>query len=418
MSKRVNVKTISFTILLFSCLIKTTSAAELNNQNALLNRQIQKIVDSERVYYQLPALSVSIKLPDEATQREFVSGFYDLSEKRKITPTTLFQVGSITKTFTASIIFKLIQENKLKTTDKLIKWLPQYPRWKNITVANLLWHTSGVYDYTHGKDFDNLLRKNQVWTLAELADRAYSFPDAFKPGKAFHYTNTDYILLGMIIEKITQKPLKEIFDNYFQQYHLKNTYYLPLGYSNQIKNKIASGYSQDGTFKFNQDVTNINLSFSQSAGAIISNPNDIVNFLDQLFSGKIISNASLAEMTRVISGKDAELIHWQADQIPNAQNSFIEVGAGAGIGLVYFRDNGFAWVHAGGMPGYESFYLYDPCRGIYLALMYNIKPNRPLIFIKIAENILQGLNHSKRVNDSIKSYQKNYSLPKFCQLQN
>ena len=381
-------KIISF-IILFSCLVEAASAAELNNQNILLNHQIQKIVDKERIYYQLPALSVSIKLPGDKTPREFVSGFYDLSQKRKITPATLFQIGSITKTFTASIIFKLIQENKLKKTDKLSQWLPQYPRWKDITVADLLWHTSGVYDYTHGEDFDKLLRKNKVWTLAELADRAYSFPDSATPGKSYHYTNTDYILLGLIIEKITQKPLKKVFDNYFHQYHLNNTYYLPFDYSNQIKDRIAHGYNRDGTFKFNQDVTDINLSFGQSAGAIISNPYDIVNWLEQLFSGKIITHSSLDEMTRVISEKDAKPIHWRTDHLSNTQNSFIEVGAGAGIGLIYFKDSGFAWVHAGGTPGYESFYLYNPSQGIYLVLMYNVKPNQPLIFTKIAENILK-----------------------------
>ena len=251
--------------------IGTASTSEFENQK-FLNDQIKNTVSQERIAYHLPALSVSIHLPGETALRNYVSGDDTFSDKkRSITPNTLFQIGSITKTFTATIIYQLIQERKFQLADPLSHWLPQYPRWKEITIKDLLWHTSGIADYTHGKDFDELLKKetSKVWTLDELANIAYHHPDLSKPGKKYHYTNTDYILLGMLIEKMTRKTLIQNFSDYFHQYHLAHTYYFPSGYPEKIKKEIAHGYNQDGTFQFNQDVTWIHLSFSQSAGGII-----------------------------------------------------------------------------------------------------------------------------------------------------
>ena len=285
-------------------------------------------------------------------------------------------------------------------------------------MENLLWHISGVYDYTHGKNFDDMLKKNvkKIWTLQELTDMAYAHPDFSKSGEKYKYSNTDYILLGMIIEKITQKPLIQVFDEYFRQYHLKNTYYLPIGYPEKIKNRMAHGYNQDGTFQFNQDVTTLNLSFSQSAGAVISNPTDVVSWLEQLFSEKIITGTSLTALTKVLSEENAQPINFRTLQAPDSlsKDSFTEIGVGAGIGLVYFKNSGFAWVHAGGMPGYESFYLYDPCDGIYVVLMYNVKPKQSFIFAKITEETLAQLHHSELVGAEIKSYRQTHSLPAFC----
>src|SRR5437868_5853849 len=124
---------IRFLIMVLLCCIHCSTYAFHLNSEKILNEKIQNTLDVDRIKYHLPALSVSIELPNNFT-RNYVSGYYSLSEKKKITPDTLFQIGSITKTFTATIIFKLVEENKLNVNDKLIKWLPQYPRWKNITV--------------------------------------------------------------------------------------------------------------------------------------------------------------------------------------------------------------------------------------------------------------------------------------------
>lgn len=407
-----------FLVIIFICCFPGLIYA-LNDNDILLNKKIKNILDESREKYNLPAISLSIKLPDNTKIRNYVSGYYSLSQNRNITQETLFQIGSITKTFTATIIFKLIEENKLSGSDNLKKWLPQYPRWENITIYDLLHHTSGIYNYTSGKSFDNLLRKKpqKYWSFNELADMAYKHSDLSKPGKRYNYTNTDYILLGMIIEKATNKSIQQVFDDYLKQYNLNNTFYSPSQYPNVVKSRIAHGYNRDGTFKYNTDVTFVSMSFSQSAGSMISTPNDLIKWLDDLFTGKIINKKSLTDMTKIVSENDAEYRNINKLHIPKnltKYKPFVELGAGSGIGLIYFKNNGFTWAHAGGVPGYESFYVYNPCNGIYLALTYSVKPKKQLIFLQIADEIFRSLNSSADVIKAIKIYQQDNLLPDYC----
>ncbi|MGB6976890.1 MAG: serine hydrolase domain-containing protein, partial [Gammaproteobacteria bacterium] len=232
-----------------------------------MDKGIQTVIDQDRIKYHLPALSVGLKLPGENFVRNYVGGYYSLSTKDEILSSTLFQIGSITKTFIAAIVLQLAETNKLNLDDKLGKWLPEYPRWKKITIRNLISHTSGVYNYTHGKSFDNSLRNNpgKYWSLSELVNIAYQHADLFKPGYRYQYTNTDYVLLGLIIEKVTNKKIQEVFDQFLHEYQLKNTYYTPAGYPTNVMNRMAHGYNRDDTFTFNKDVTFISMSFAQSA---------------------------------------------------------------------------------------------------------------------------------------------------------
>lgn len=356
-----------------------------------LDQKIQSIVNRDRLKYGLPALSVSVLLPGELISRDYVSGYYTFNDENKISPKTLFQIGSITKTFTASIIMQLIEKDQLNLNDRVGQLLPQYPHWRDVRIKNLLNHSSGIYNYTHGKDFDAKIRQspNKYWTLAELANLAYAHDDAFKPGEKSQYSNTDYILLGLIIEKITHQPLQTVFNHYLNRYHVKNTFYTPDRYPKNILPYLAHGYNQDGTLKINEDITFMSMSFMQSSGAMLSTPHDLVNWLHALFSGQIVSKQSLANMQELIPIKQN-----------NTENAlFTEVGSGLGMGMVYFQDSGNTWVHAGGSLGYESFYAYNPDKNFYVALCYNLKPKKQLIFIKIYEDIIAALpNIQKKRN--------------------
>ncbi|MBN9226629.1 MULTISPECIES: serine hydrolase domain-containing protein [Legionella] len=386
--------------------------------NTSLRNDIQQILDKNRKKYGLPGISLSIQFPNNKIG-DYVSGYETLLKNKEMTNDTLFQMGSITKTFTATIIYKLVEVNKLNINDKVGKWLTQYPRWKKITLGDLLRHTSGVYNYTSGSSFDKLLRKNpqKYWSLKELADMAYQHHDVSIPGKKYHYTNTDYVLLGLIIEKVTHKPIHVVFDEYFKRYNLPNTFYSVSPYSESIKTRLAHGYNRDGTFKFNSDVTNITPSFAQSAGALVSTPHDLLLWLNQLFTNNILSKKSLENMTSLISTVNTKTVNIETIGTPKyfeESKPFTEIGIGAGIGLIYFKSNGMTWVHSGGTLGYESLYAYSPCNGIYLALAYNVKPRQQLIFIKIADELFKKLSHSKKIVKMVKMYQYNHLLPAYC----
>lgn len=382
--------------------ILANSCISFSETTAEIDLKIQNIVDKNRLKYDLPALSLSIKLPEDKNIRNFASGYYTINEEKPITAETLFEVGSISKTFTATIILKLAEQGKINLDDSLEIWLPQYPRWKKVTIKNLLYHSSGIFNYTSGTYFDALLRKQSSynWRLNELADIAYRHADLSSPGNAYHYSNTDYILLGLIIEKVANTTLEKVFDDYLKLYNLRNTFYYSPKNFEIFKIRLAHGYNRDKTFKFNTDVTQANLSLFQSAGALVSTTNDLIIWLSKLFSEQIINKKSLLEMTTIISEDNAKPINIHQIKplkIPEHQ-SYLEIGGGMGMGLLYFKDSGPAWVHAGGTPGYEAFYAYNPCKDIYLALAYSTKPAQQLIFLKIANQIFELFDHLPDIN--------------------
>lgn len=409
---------IFFTFFISNVFISNTNAS--NDESVLLDYQIQSVVDRERVKYHVPALSVSILLPNEPSTRNYVSGYLSLSKNKKVTSDTLFKVGSITKTFTAMIIMKLTDEKKLNLNDNLSKWFPQYPRWKEITVKNLLNHTSGIYNYTfNDNDAWKELKKNpnKTWKMIELVDLAYRYPDNFHPGDAVKYSNTDYVLLGLIIEKITHQPVKQVFDQYFKELNLKNTYLLTHGYSKKILDKMAHGYDNEDTLGIHKDVTEFNTALGLTDGAIISTPNDITNWLYQFFMGRIVSNKSLDVMMSLISPDNAKPLTQKICLIKEelSKKHWKEIGLGLGMGLVYFRDYGFAWTHSGGIPGYESLYTYNPCKGIYVVLTYDVKPKQQFIFINIAEDLFKVIDQSNLVKQHVDSFKQKHTLPNFCE---
>ena len=393
------------------------NAAHATSPNAQLNLQLQSLIQQEQKKYQLPALSVSIQLPGGKNVRNYVTGTYTLKSQKSITPDTLMQIGSITKTITASIILQLVEQHKLELTDTIGEFLPQYPRWKKISIYNLLSHTSGIYNFSISTSFDKMIRQfpNKEWTLKEIADLAYRHSNLFQPGKKYQYTNSDYILLGLILEKVEHQSNQEIFDHYLKKYHFANTFYTPSGYPDTIKSRISHGYNRDGTLTYNEDATYYTESWGQSAGAMTSTPEDIDHWLAQLFANKIISPDSLAKMTTVISEDNALLINLNNLHPEKfAKNKFTEIGSGLGIGLIYFPHYGFVWAHSGGTLGYESFFTYNPCNGIIVVLFYSVKPKQQLIFTEIASDIFKVIDSSNEIKDQIIKFQKNQKIPSFC----
>ena len=117
------------------------------------------------------------------------------------------RIGSITKSFTATVVLQLVDEGRLSLDDVLSKWEPQVPGADGITIRQLLNMTSGLYNFTDLSEFWDALNKDPlaVWTPRQLVDMAIAQPAVFAPGSQFMYCNTNYVLLGMIIEKVTGK---------------------------------------------------------------------------------------------------------------------------------------------------------------------------------------------------------------------
>ncbi|MFJ8143117.1 serine hydrolase domain-containing protein [Streptomyces sp. NPDC096013] len=265
-----------------------------------------------------------------------------------------FRAGSVTKTFTATVVLQLVGEGRLRLSDTAERWLPGLvpaPGGDGITVGDLLQHASGLPEYTDRLlDGERPLDRFRTWTPTELVRRAvkdgnHNRPLLFPPGTDHHYSNTDYIVLGMIIEKVTGRSYRtEIDQRIIRPLGLRDTR-LP-GSSPFITGPHSHGYEPvekaDGTL-VPVDYTTVNMSIAGAAGEIISTTADLDRFFRTLLNGGLLHPAELREMTADPSGR------------------------GWGLGLeIAVLPCGTIVGHGGGTPGYRtvSFHTLDGTRQV------------------------------------------------------
>jgi CubicO group peptidase (beta-lactamase class C family) len=259
------------------------------------------------------------------------------SERKPATTATRYRVGSITKMFTAAMIFQFVEKGKLKLSDTLDKFFPQIPNAKKITIEHILTHRSGIHDFIREPDFPawSLSARTKDETLAFIAKGA---PD-FEPGEKRSYSNASYVLLGYVIEKLAGKSYQDALKKRITgKLGLKDTY-LGTGKPDVSKKesfsyKYAEGWKQ-------QD--HIDLSIPGGAGAIVSTPSDLVKFIQALFDGKLISQENVNQMKNGIGMSENKL----------------------GGKTVYG--------HSGGMDGFSSTVFYLPEEKLAVAYTANAK---------------------------------------------
>lgn len=205
-----------------------------------------------------------------------------------------YRIGSATKMFTAVMIFQLIEEGKLTLDQKLKTFFPNLPNAEKISIQNMLYHRSGLHDYTHDTDFPEWMHKPK--THNELLKIIKGKGSDFEPNTKADYSNSNYLLLGYIIENICKMTYGDALKKRItSKLNLNNTSFeKPIN----IKNNESTSY------KFSNNNWNkekeTDLSIHGGAGSIISTPTDMVKFMDALFSKKIISKKSLAKMETMV----------------------------------------------------------------------------------------------------------------------
>lgn len=221
------------------------------------------------------------------------------TEKKPLTAATRYRVGSVTKMFTAAIIFKLVEEGKLKLTDKLDKSFPQVPNANKITIANVLAHCSGIHDITEDQEFRS--RRLDGMTKDELLALIVKTKPDFEPGTRYAYSNTSFQLLGMLVEKLTGKPYQQTLrERITSKIGLKDTY-VGTGMID-VNNNESFSYRYSRNWE-QQPETHISLLFG--SGSLISTPADMAKFIQALFNGKIVSKESLNQMMQDKLGIDS-----------------------------------------------------------------------------------------------------------------
>ncbi len=215
-------------------------------------------------------------------------GYRNAANKVRNDEKTIYQLGSITKQFTAAIILKLQEENKLNVQDKLSKYFPDYPKGDSITIAQLLTHTAGIYNYTNNADFmakEVTIPATREKIMALFKDK----PLDFSPGTGWNYSNSGYSLLGYIIEIAAKKPYEEVVRNYiFTPLQMMHSGF---DFTHLKSNEKATGYFKiDNINAAPAPIVDSTVSFS--AGAIYSTTDDLYRWHKALETNAILTKAS------------------------------------------------------------------------------------------------------------------------------
>ncbi|WP_428663104.1 serine hydrolase domain-containing protein [Runella sp.] len=266
------------------------------------------------------------------------------AEKKPLTATSRFRIGSITKMFTAAMILQLVEEGKLKLTDPLNKFFPQIPNADKITIAQILAHRSGIHDAVLDKNLRPSSNTNAITKDELLALIAKGTPD-FEPDTKHSYSNSGYVLLGFLLEKLTGRSYGETLkERITAKIGLKDTY-VATGNIDVNKNEALTYMNLDGNWK---PVPETHPSLLFSAGAIVSTPSDMVKFIQALFDGKVVSKESLDQMKTI---KD-----------------------GDGVGMEPFTFAGKTFYgHTGGADNYGAWLAYLPEEKLAVAYTTNAK---------------------------------------------
>ncbi len=295
------------------------------------------------------------------------SGTANLDTGRKVHQDDLFHAGSITKTFTAAWIMQLDQENRLSIDDMLADYLI-FPRGDEITLRQLLAHTSGITAFTSMEEFSAWYKNNPYPTPFEVLEFMKQHPyQSFEPGEEYEYSNSNYYLLGLIGEIVTGKPWhEEIRNRFLDPYQLSSSYIYGLepGPVSQVQGYIAcpEPYCEPADFMAAGDDSEYRLGWA--AGGIVSTPADLAQWMEALVAGPVLDESRRLEM-QTITPQSAEAM--------KEMGEYYHFNKGVGLCLFQFYtpEAGFGWGHEGQIGGFGNAAAYFTDLKTALALSAN-----------------------------------------------
>lgn len=264
---------------------------------------LQRVVDSVRAELNVPGVSVTVITAGGTWTG--TSGLADASTR--VTAETVFEIGSITKTFTGALAVRLWESGTLALDDTVSRWLPDLPEADRMTVRQLLRHTSGLYDaFTDSAFMPAILRAPwRAWTAAEVL--AIGGAADFPPGGGWHYSSSGYVAAGAIMERVTGRPLPELLREHFViPLGLSRTYY---GAHDAVPAPRAHGYydvNDDGRL---DDLSLLMpstalLSAAGPAGAVLASSPDLAVWLRALVSGRVLSDSGRSALLEFVDRPD------------------------------------------------------------------------------------------------------------------
>ena len=338
-----------------------------------IRRALQARLDQLRERYGVPGVSVTILFPDGSAWQG-VSGVANVVAKTPVTPTTSFAIASVSKTFTAALVLALAQDGTVDLDTPVRTYLPELKVNAGITVRQLLDHTSGLRDYFFHPSIDHALLRDpsRHWDAADsmkYVGKAY-----FKPGDGWHYSNTNYLVLGMLAERLGEAPLgDQIRTRFLEPLGLRHTWYQP---TETPTSAVARGYRFESTAKGARPIdlsdgsafmpfTSV-VTAAGGAGGLASNSSDLARWARALYAGSALDEASvdaiLGDISRTAPYKP---------RVPY------------GLGVQRLDIDGAPTLgHSGRLLGFRSAVRWLPEEDIAIAVLTNQSRTDPGIFVR------------------------------------
>jgi D-alanyl-D-alanine carboxypeptidase len=294
-----------------------------------------------------PGAIATVRDADGQT-RTYTAGTGDLRTGEPVPRDSRVRIASNTKMFTATVVMQLVAAHRVRLDVPVERYLPGIVRGhgndgRRITVRDLLRQTSGLPDYDSIVTNGGGDLRSSAHTYVEprdLVDAALSERRHFRPGTRWEYSNTNYVLLGLLVQRVTGRPIgEEITRRVIEPLRLRDTYWPETG-EQQIRGSHPRGYLADGPDGAWQDITDLDPSLGWAAGQLVSTPRDLGRFMHGLLAGRLLPSAQLAAMRRTVDAPDFEP----------------DPGWRYGLGIARHRLScgPVAWGHGGDIQGFET----------------------------------------------------------------
>ncbi|MFF8537063.1 serine hydrolase domain-containing protein [Streptomyces sp. SAS_267] len=312
-----------------------------------LSARLDKAIADVRRQADIPGIVVGLWMPGKGNYVR-ATGVANKATREPMSVDSYVRIGSETKTFTVTALLELVDRHRVRLDDPISRYIPGVPNGRRITLRQLAEMRSGLFPYTSDADFqhDLLSDPQRGFTPRELLAYGFKHPNTFAPGAQFEYSNTNLILLGLVIEKVTGDTLRDVIDQrVLRPAHLRHTLF-PKG--NEFPKPHPQGYTDQTLSGEVANSTNWNPSWGWAAGAMISNLQDLRHWAKVVATGTLLSPAT------------------QAQRLKTLPTGF----PGTSYGLGIFDASG--WIgHNGSLPGYETVTVYLPAKKATLVVMIN-----------------------------------------------
>jgi D-alanyl-D-alanine carboxypeptidase len=335
-----------------------------------LRMDLRAYLKAHRSAERISAAGLSLRLPGKRGTIDVGAGTMRIGGTRPVLSTRVWQIGSNTKAFTSVMLLQLEAEHRLSISDTVGKWLPGYRQWRGVTIQRLLNMTSGIPSYDNSRAFLRAFaaKPHRRFTPQQLV----AYAEAGKPTQGYSYSNTNYILGEMIIEKVTgDSYAHQLLTRIIRPLHLNNLRYRAHQYPASVTTREPAGYFFNRQIPalsglLGRDVSRTTLSWTQGAGGIISTTHDMTVWEQALYHGRLLPPRQQAELRSLVSNKTGR-------PIPHTTPSDPE-GFGLGIAQMTHPKIGRIWFYEGETLAFRALHAYLPRSGVIFAVALNSQP--------------------------------------------